>query len=238
VRNTIDMHARTEMGSSVGEASTFIIQSADGVGAAFLVDDQLGLTAAHVLGDSEFVRVLNPREDGALLVARVVAREESDDLAVLYFQRAPDASPLPLADNVEIGQSVVAVGAPGGELTSTRGAVTDISDDFIRADALVAQGNSGGPLVNSEGEVVGLVTQLEASTNFAIARPPQELSALLARTPVQESFNEVGVESSDYTFPVAIIWLSLFLFSVTLAFVARMAIVRNRKRRLIRIEIN
>jgi len=220
---------------TAGETATFIIQSSEGVGAAFLVDEQVGLTAAHVLGDAEFVRVLNPREDDELLIARVVARNESDDLAVIYFQRPPGAEPLQLTEDATIGQEVVAVGAPGGVLTSTAGEIVEVNDEYLRADARVTKGNSGGPLINSDGEVVGLVTQLESSTNFAVARPASELSAILVEASTREN---PPSDSGAFPSTVIAIVLVVVIVSLVMTVIARIVMIRKRSRRLIRIQVD
>jgi len=222
-------------GTTLGEKATFIIQSSDGVGAAFLVDEQVGLTAAHVLGDGDFVRVLNPRGDDEVLTARVVFRDESDDLAVLYFQRPPGPEPLLLTEDATIGEEVVAIGAPGGVLTSTKGELLQINEEYLRADTRVSEGNSGGPLLNSEGEVVGLVTQLEASTNFAIARPASELAEILTEASTYENPQQ---DVSEFPFAVVAVMLVALVASLVLALVTRIVMARKRRRRLIRIEID
>lgn len=109
-------------------------------------------------------------EDGAIFPARLVAEDAEIDLALLYIE-APDLPVITLGDSrrLRIGQYVLAIGHPWGQRgVVTAGLISGLSKahtrrlrreiEIIRSDARLAPGNSGGPLVNALGEVIGVNT--------------------------------------------------------------------------------
>jgi len=140
-----------------GEGSGFIV-SADGV----------ILTNAHVVDGAERVTVkLTDRRE---FEARVLGADEKSDVAVLKIEAA-DLPVVKIGDpsSLEVGEWVVAIGAPFGfENSVTAGIVSakgrTLPDDgyvpFIQSDVAVNPGNSGGPLFNLRGEVVGINSQI------------------------------------------------------------------------------
>jgi S1-C subfamily serine protease len=138
------------------------------------VDSGVILTALHVVMDAETVFVIF--SDGSESPAAVVARQPENDLAVLQAMVIPDdLVPATMAGSgmLDIGDEVAAVGHPFGISNSLSAGVvsglgrTYVSPDtglplsnLIQFDAAVNPGNSGGPLVNRDGEVVGIVTAL------------------------------------------------------------------------------
>jgi S1-C subfamily serine protease len=150
--------------------------SADGgrLGSGFLVDARGRiLTNAHVVGDSDTTTVTF--DDGTDAPARVLGRDESTDLAVLRAQEVPEGvRPLPLgrSDRLVVGDPVLAIGNPFGlERTATTGIISALKriitspNDFeiqnvIQTDAAINQGNSGGPLLDRRGRVIGINSQI------------------------------------------------------------------------------
>ena len=122
------------------------------------------LTNHHVVSGMEKIAV--QLSDGRRVAARLIGTDEVSDIAVLKIEQ-PDVMPLPLGDSdtVRPGQMVFAVGNPFGlEETVTQGiisakgrrAVADSGVEFLQTDAAVNQGNSGGPLLNLRGEIIGI----------------------------------------------------------------------------------
>jgi S1-C subfamily serine protease len=145
-----------------------------GFGSGFLYDNKLNfVTNFHVVKDAVIVSAKFP--SGNSYSARVIGSDPISDLAVVQVD--PSAmfrekiSPLPIANSstVEVGQPVIAIGSPAGFAnTVTTGIVSqtdrinlDINErywvgDFIQTDADTNPGNSGGPLLNLDGEVIGV----------------------------------------------------------------------------------
>jgi serine protease Do len=148
------------------------------LGSGFVVDPAgILVTNNHVIeGADEITANFN---DGTKLIAEVVGRDEKTDLAVI---RVKPEQPLPFlvfgsAEKVRVGDWVMAIGNPfglGG--TVTVGIVSarnrDINsgpyDNFIQTDASINRGNSGGPLFNMDGEVIGINTAIISPTGGSI----------------------------------------------------------------------
>lgn len=138
-----------------------------GFGSGVIVQpDGVILTNAHVVGDMPEVEV--GLADGRKLQGRVLGRDPTVDVAVVRV----DAKNLPTAplgdsDGLVPGQTAIAIGNPLGlERTVTQGVVSAVNrsprgfglDGLIQTDAAISPGNSGGPLLNSSGEVIGINT--------------------------------------------------------------------------------
>jgi putative serine protease PepD len=135
-----------------------------GLGTGVIIDaDGTILTAAHVVGTNTDVRVTFA--DGSSAAGTVVGADEATDVAVVKVDpdgRSLVAAKLADGDDVRVGQLAVAVGSPFGfDQTVTAGiisAVDRIVNDvsMVQTDAPINPGNSGGPLINLQGEVVGI----------------------------------------------------------------------------------
>ncbi len=134
------------------------------------------LTNNHVAGKASQITVnLN---DGQSFDAKLVGADERSDIALVSFEAKKDSNIVVAAlgdsDNVKVGDIVLAMGAPLGYRQSvTQGIVSATGrsgdqignmNDFIQTDAAINQGNSGGPLVNIYGEVIGINTWLASSS--------------------------------------------------------------------------
>ncbi len=143
-----------------------------GMGSGFVIDGRGSIvTSAHVIraADAVFVRL----HDDAVLEAKVVGTDEGIDLAVLRIP-AGRAPPVSWGDSGELrpGSIVLAMGSPFGLRKSVsqgivsglgrRGPMGARQSVFIQTDAAINPGNSGGPLVNLDGEVIGINTWVMA----------------------------------------------------------------------------
>lgn len=142
------------------------IRTPSGRGSGFLLDSSgLIVTNQHVVGSAFSVKV--NLYDGTILNGRVLRRDAALDAALVKLEGdISDISGLPIChtDIVRVGQSVVAIGNPLSlSNTVTQGIVSGFrrnsSRSLIQTDTAVNPGNSGGPLLNREGTVIGIVTQ-------------------------------------------------------------------------------
>jgi len=140
------------------------------LGSGFIIDPSgYVVTNNHVIEDSDQITV--SLQDGSSMPARVVGRDVKTDLALL---KVTTKKPLPAAhfgdsDHARIGDWVVAIGDPFGiGSTVTAGIVSARNrninsgdyDDFIQTDAPINRGNSGGPLFDTDGNVIGINSQI------------------------------------------------------------------------------
>lgn len=142
------------------------------LGSGFIIDKAgFVVTNNHVVEDADEIRVI--LKDGKEFDAEIVGRDPNTDLALIKIKSEKDLPVLELGSSADlkVGQWVVAIGSPFGlEHTVTAGIVSAKGrvigsgpyDDFIQTDASINPGNSGGPLINLEGEVVGINTAIIA----------------------------------------------------------------------------
>jgi S1-C subfamily serine protease len=157
-----------------------------GVGSGFLISGQRIVTARHVVAGTREQTV--ERWDGSTLNANVVGQASLVDLAVLHASSAPDAPLTLAASNPPVNAIVRAIGFPEGKemkITSGRvlGYVTNAQlgtlGNIMRISTPIKPGNSGGPLINAKGQVVGVVYAIETATKDGLAIPVATLHELL-----------------------------------------------------------
>ena len=157
-----------------------------GFGAGFVIDADEGhiVTNHHVVDDADGITVI--LQDRRQFAAEVVGSDRETDIALLRID-AEDLTAVPLGDSdaLAVGDFVIAIGNPFGyDYTVTSGIVSALGrggfirggyEDFIQTDAAINRGNSGGPLVNVEGKVVGVNSVIHtpsgvsAGLGFAVA---------------------------------------------------------------------
>ncbi len=143
-------------------------------GSGFIYDDQGHIiTNAHVVDGVDAIEVTF--SDGLIHEATLVGEDLFSDLAVLKTDLPAGVSPIPFGamEELAVGQSVIAIGNPFGlEGTLTRGVISALGRTIpsltvysipqaIQTDAAINPGNSGGPLLNLNGEVIGVNAQIE-----------------------------------------------------------------------------
>ncbi len=159
-------------------------QRVQGLGSGVIIDAAgIIVTNEHVIRGASAIHVV--LEDGRTLDAEVLGSDSGNDLAVL---KVSAKAPLPTAklgtsSDLMIGETVVAIGSPFGlSKTVTAGVVSAVGrtfraedgrvyNDFVQTDAAINPGNSGGPLLNVDGEIIGINTAIFASAQgigFAI----------------------------------------------------------------------
>jgi serine protease Do len=142
--------------------STALILAMGGEGSGFLISsDGYLLTNHHVVGESPYVKVRWP--DGSEVLGEVVRSDKHRDVAILKADpKGRAALPLRL-QKANVGEDVYAIGSPTGarfQNSVTKGIVSAIrvfnGYNFIQSDVGVTHGNSGGPILDAKGQVVGL----------------------------------------------------------------------------------
>jgi serine protease Do len=198
-------------------------------GAGFIYDTQGHIvTNNHVVTDAE--RIIVTFNDGTEADATLVGTDPGTDLAVIKVNAdAAELKPLTLADSTQllVGQIAIAIGSPfqlQGTMTtgivsalgrtiedssSTNGSTTYNIPDIIQTDAAINHGNSGGPLLNLNGEVIGINTAIESTSDsnagigYAI---PSAIIKLVADSLIKDSKFEhtyLGIASSVLSSDVA-----------------------------------
>jgi serine protease Do len=169
--------------------------SRDTVGTGVIVDESgTVITNRHVVGGARSVKVR--LFDGTEVTAGIVATEPSWDLAVLQIATKRELSALTLApvSDLMVGETVIAVGHPfgytntvstgiisalGREITMPTG---DVLTDLIQTDASINPGNSGGPLLNINGELIGINVALrDGAQGIAFAIKADTVKKVLAK---------------------------------------------------------
>ena len=158
-------------GSSTPDDSPDNSEQSSGVGSGFILSaDGYVMTNAHVVDDADniYVTLTDKRE----FKAKLIGVDDRTDVAVVKIS-ATNLPAITIGDStkVRVGEWVVAIGSPFGlENTVTAGIVSAKGRDtgdylpFIQTDVPVNPGNSGGPLINMQGEVIGINSQIYSRT--------------------------------------------------------------------------
>jgi serine protease Do len=187
-----------------------------GVGSGFFISaDGYILTNNHVVSDVTDIFVT--LTDGREFKAKVIGTDERTDVALLKID-AKGMPFLPIGDDTKIkkGQWVLAIGSPFGlDSTVTAGIVSAINRDtgeylpFIQTDVAVNPGNSGGPLLNLQGEVIGINSQIISRSGgfmgISLAIPIDEVMRVVEelRTTGKVTRGRIGVQIGEVTNEVA-----------------------------------
>lgn len=144
-----------------------------GMGSGAIIDAQGHIvTNFHVVQDAELLEVTLPNKTKHK--ARVVGTDPNNDLAVIQIDARTGLTPIPLGTSkgLQVGQKVLAIGNPFGlDRTMTTGIISALGrsiqapngriiDDIIQTDASINHGNSGGPLLNNQGQIIGINTAI------------------------------------------------------------------------------
>ena len=188
----------------------------EGSGSGFVIDAAgFILTNHHVVAGAD--RVTVTLSDGRAFRADVVGTDPAIDVALLQIHAG---GPLPVAvlgssDQLRVGEWVCAIGNPLGVYVHsvTVGVVSFLGrklfdqtlDDYIQTDAAISVGNSGGPLINGRGEVVGITTAISSqAVNIGFAIPISQVVAVLPQLRAHGSVarGSIGVGLTSLTGPL------------------------------------
>lgn len=193
---------------------------------AIIAKGGLIVTNAHVVHKA--MKILVRTSDGKTHLAQEVASDPLNDIALLRLAdtRSADIPPIPLAkpDSLLLGETVIAVGNPYGLGNSiSRGVLSatgrEVSyngkvlfSDILQTDAAINPGNSGGPLININGEMIGINTAIfQQADGIGFAIPVRRVEELLAKWMIPERFQDVSLgfvpaenaENGKMTFVIA-----------------------------------
>ena len=208
-------------GDDGGNTANEPTQQFEGLGSGVIIDVIKGyvLTNNHVISDAQKISVqLN---DGREFEAKLIGSDDQSDIALLQIQKASHLTQIAIADSdkLRVGDFAVAVGNPFGlGQTVTSGIVSALGrsglnleglENFIQTDAAINRGNSGGALLNLNGELIGINTAILApgggsvGIGFAI---PSNMAQTLAQQLIQ--FGEIkrgllGIRGMEMTADIA-----------------------------------
>ncbi|MCE6962299.1 MULTISPECIES: serine endoprotease DegQ [Leclercia] len=193
-----------ELKKYFGEDGTDQAQPFEGLGSGVVIDAAKGyvLTNNHVISEADKISV--QMNDGREFEAKLIGGDDQSDIALLQLQNATNLTQIAVADSdkLRVGDFAVAVGNPFGlGQTATSGIISALGrsglnleglENFIQTDASINRGNSGGALLNLNGELIGINTAILApgggSVGIGFAIPSN-----MARTLAQQliDFGEV-----------------------------------------------
>src|SRR5215203_953464 len=209
-------------------------ENATALGSGFVYDNKGRIiTNNHVVGDAKIVDIT--LVDGNRYTANVTGTDIFSDIAVLEIvenltQRSPPLNPLIIGNSseLEVGEQVIAIGNPFGLAgTMTTGIISNAErllpigglgfsiPNAIQTDALINPGNSGGPLLNMNGQVIGINTAGIFPGNIGLAVPSNTVLRIIP----------VLIEEKNYTHP----WLGVTGTTLTADLAKRENIDRSQK---------
>ncbi|MFD1804467.1 serine endoprotease DegQ [Mixta tenebrionis] len=196
-------------------------QPFEGLGSGVIIDAQKGyvLTNNHVVNGADKISV--QLSDGRDYDARLIGRDEQTDIALIQLQNAQNLTQIKVADSdrLRVGDFAIAIGNPFGlGQTATSGIISALGrsglnleglENFIQTDAAINRGNSGGALVNLNGELIGINTAILASSGgnigigFAI---PGNMAIELAKQLMESgeiTRGQLGIKGTEMTAEMA-----------------------------------
>lgn len=195
-------------------------QQREGAGSGFVIDAEgFLLTNNHVVEGATEITVVLP--DHGTFTGSVVGRSPEQDLAIVQVEADEELPEIPLGDmdNVRVGQPVVAIGNAlglSGGPTVTTGVVSALGrtlepqqgqaamEDLVQTDAAINPGNSGGPLVNLNGEVVGINTAgIQGAEGIGFAVSADTAQRFITQVVEQEPQPFIGITGADVTPTIA-----------------------------------
>ncbi|QHM73650.1 serine endoprotease DegQ [Mixta intestinalis] len=196
-------------------------QPFEGLGSGVIIDAQKGyvLTNNHVVNGADKISV--QLSDGREYDAKLIGRDEQTDIALIQLENAQNLTQIKVADSdrLRVGDFAIAIGNPFGlGQTATSGIISALGrsglnleglENFIQTDAAINRGNSGGALVNLNGELIGINTAILASSGgnigigFAI---PGNMAIELAKQLIETGEvkrGQLGIKGTEMTAEMA-----------------------------------
>ena len=181
--------------------SVFVIYSGNSFGSGFAVGENCIVTNAHVIDNDHDITVMT--YGGSEYQAKVLGINDNEDIAILFVEDATFPY-LQIADMeaMKTGDDIYAIGAPKGmAYTLTKGSISAKermigSRAYIQIDAAINEGNSGGPLLNDAGQVLGMNTlKMSDSEGIGLAIPVNRICDYLETLEIELDSNGIVVNS-------------------------------------------
>jgi S1-C subfamily serine protease len=181
---------------SLGSVVTVITDISQGTGFIITSDGYI-VTNAHILNQARAVKVITPEKQS--LEAELVGYDLTTDIALLKVSGNFNALTLGDSDNTKVGEKVIAIGNPLGlSFSATEGIISAVNRKgqnnlpiYLQTDVALNPGNSGGPLIDKEGEVIGI-------NNFKIGGA-ESLGFALESNYVKSSVNDIALSNLNNT---------------------------------------
>lgn len=174
-----------DLAAEKGKASVVRITGGNlmkiGTGSGFFVQPDKIVTNLHVIARPGPIFVKLSDDETIWMVEGVTAYDMENDLVILKIAGEGVALSLGDSDAARNGETVYAIGYPGGgEFTLTEGTIRSsrYKDKWLQTTADISKGNSGGPMLNGRGEVIGISTAVDETYSYAV--PSDALKALLS----------------------------------------------------------
>ena len=221
--------------------SCFIVETANGsVGTGFLIGGDRIVTASHVVQGQRTVWLLTSAPDSQRFLGTVVLDDPTSDIAVIRPKTAVGAPELTIApESFPMGATAFAIGSPIGGLVLSRGEVLGLRDGLVETDTAVDPGNSGGPLLDDQGRVRGVVVQKDPAAGSALSVPASVLLATLAQASQPSSDAPAVTEPTEIrpdVFPITMVVLIsaiVIIVVLVLAFAIARKSGRTRPERIV-----
>jgi V8-like Glu-specific endopeptidase len=189
--------------AEIATRSTVRLRCGDGLGSGFFVTSDIVVTNAHVVcDDSPEIEIF--LESGLTAIGKVIEKDDWFDFALVRVSGA-NAATIPVADASALarGDRVFFTGSPRGlDFTFSQGIVSHPARvirgvAYVQVDAAVNPGNSGGPLLNENGEVVGLITSVVGEgSSLGLALP---INYLIGTRNMESAVELQGLESDGWS---------------------------------------
>ena len=185
--NRLLKHPKKSQNLEAQETFTVIrIEGEFGVASGFFVDQDKIATNIHVAAYPGVIFARSFDQKTIWRVEGITGYDVKNDLVILKVSGKGVPFPLADSDTVKIGDIVMAAGYPDGKYRITQGTIYGVrgTDKWLQMRVRISPGNSGSPVINSKGQVIGIVSAIEAPYSYAI--PSNTLKALLVESGTTE----------------------------------------------------
>ena len=182
--------------------SIFIIESGNSLGSGFAIGENCIITNAHVIANEKSIAITT--YGGEQLFAEIYCIDNNLDIAVLCIKSGETLTPLQPCYDIAVGDEVYAIGAPNSmTYTLTKGVVSSKNrkintQSYIQTDAAINSGNSGGPLMNEAGQVIGVNSyKMSDSEGIGLAIPIESVISYLNENDIETDENGIVKEKIE-----------------------------------------